>query len=516
MKKYLVLLLSCIIIAATVSAAFADAGYSKLAARIKRIQASVPASVAGEVSAAGTRTLTDMTLYVPDTYTYDDDDGTVLLYDIYDRTAFMSFWVGTTDGSSLSHIADDYCDAAYGYNFRRDATSGWYAFDTDDLGTTATVYIDDSTTNSRVPSGYYWVQIFSISVPSGTRSKVYSSVVITVSPINEDDDYTIHTDSDGLHTGTVGVYYSELLTCDFSDARWELDEDDSNLPEGLSINPNTGEIYGTPRKSGTFTFRVNVSWPEPGYSYIRRTDFRYFTITINPSSSGGSSGGSSSGGTTRAFSNMSITVPSDWTATEDGGVVSIQNSSNMIMLATGSKNGQTLDSFAQDVYNGLSGTKFALEKTSDGYYAFVLKNNYDVYFQVYVDDDTSFNKIPSGNYCIQMMTKNEATLSAFNSTVWPSISFNSTNGGNSGTGGNSSNGGNNTNNLSQVIQKTNQNSSSYTDNSSTTEGDINVIKNGPNVSMGGDSYTLSGGGCNAGFGLLGLLMLGAVVRRRKS
>lgn len=60
----------------------------------------------------------------------------------------------------------------------------------------------------------------------------------------------------GAPVGTVGTAYSLALTAT-SAGTWSVTA--GALPDGLSLNPSTGAIGGTPTKAGTFTFTAQVS-----------------------------------------------------------------------------------------------------------------------------------------------------------------------------------------------------------------------------------------------------------------
>ncbi len=83
-----------------------------------------------------------------------------------------------------------------------------------------------------------------------------------------------------LPDGTVGEDYSATLAADGSEPfTWSVTS--GTLPGGLTLNPETGEISGTPTTEGTSTFTVMAahSWGE-GNDYEMIGDTKEFTITI--------------------------------------------------------------------------------------------------------------------------------------------------------------------------------------------------------------------------------------------
>jgi hypothetical protein len=73
-------------------------------------------------------------------------------------------------------------------------------------------------------------------------------------------------------TGTVGSAFAYSITAKYGPTGFDA----SNLPAGLSINPSTGQITGTPTTAGSFTVGLTAS-----NSFGE--DSKTLTLTINPS-----------------------------------------------------------------------------------------------------------------------------------------------------------------------------------------------------------------------------------------
>ena len=128
------------------------------------------------------QTFSRMNVFVPDGWTPEETDGgkSVALYQDTDREAYIKIDVDTTDGKSLEEIANSLCAANNGSGLQR-ASSGYYGFYfTNASGVKVAVFVDNSATDSRVPSGYYLVQSASSKTNLYVFSKVLSSFTITV------------------------------------------------------------------------------------------------------------------------------------------------------------------------------------------------------------------------------------------------------------------------------------------------------------------------------------------------
>lgn len=95
-------------------------------------------------------------------------------------------------------------------------------------------------------SGTYTFTLRVTTYTGDYMQKVFTICVVGISP-------------DTLPDGTVGVDYNETLTapsCATPVLRWEVAS--GNLPNGLTLDPDTGKLSGTPTVGGNFTFTVRV------------------------------------------------------------------------------------------------------------------------------------------------------------------------------------------------------------------------------------------------------------------
>ncbi|AFA50139.1 leucine-rich repeat protein [Acetobacterium woodii] len=105
------------------------------------------------------------------------------------------------------------------------------------------------------------------------HQSVSQSITVKVAP-------AITTNS--LDNGVVGTAYGKSLTATAdSPITWSIDSGD--LPDGLTLNANTGHISGTPTTSGTFSFTVKAINNEGD-------DIKALSIYISSASSGNNGG----------------------------------------------------------------------------------------------------------------------------------------------------------------------------------------------------------------------------------
>lgn len=87
-----------------------------------------------------------------------------------------------------------------------------------------------------------------------------------------------------LPNGTVGTYYEQKLTSDGTEPiKWSISN--GNLPAGLSLNEDTGEISGTPTAAGSNTFTItakNVYGIKTRELTITVDDALVYSVSLTP------------------------------------------------------------------------------------------------------------------------------------------------------------------------------------------------------------------------------------------
>jgi hypothetical protein len=85
---------------------------------------------------------------------------------------------------------------------------------------------------------------------------------------------TISLSPASLPNGTVGAAYSQTLSASPAGGNYSFSVSAGSLPSGLSLNPATGSLSGTPSVSGTFNFTITAT----GFGTCAGS--RTYTITI--------------------------------------------------------------------------------------------------------------------------------------------------------------------------------------------------------------------------------------------
>ncbi|WP_165452532.1 S-layer homology domain-containing protein [Paenibacillus thalictri] len=166
---------------------------------------------------------------------------------------------------------------------------------------------------------------------------------------------TITTSS--LPNGIFGIAYNQALAATGdTPITWSIES--GSLPAGLSLEPTTGKISGTPTATGTASFTVKAT-NDAGSS---SKDLSIFTIMLSGSSSSGGSGGNAS---------LSYSV-SEGTKAENGSVSYDTNKAtagSKVTITATPKEGYTLNDMKVFDQNG---KEVQITKNADGTYSFIM------------------------------------------------------------------------------------------------------------------------------------------------
>jgi hypothetical protein len=88
--------------------------------------------------------------------------------------------------------------------------------------------------------------------------------------------------NDGLASGTVGVFYSQPLEARGGTAPYTFSLTNGDLPTGLTLNPSTGFISGTPLTTSAFSIGIGLSDASGGYVTRSFTLNIYSLRIVNP------------------------------------------------------------------------------------------------------------------------------------------------------------------------------------------------------------------------------------------
>lgn len=398
-------------------------------------------------------------------------------------------------------------------------------------------------------------------VPSGWTATETDSQTVTLTTSSNSDIIILHIAPLGTSTlqSVANTYHDRL-----NDSR-EITAHNAGWYSFLNYTqPTSSSSRGTPFNNYFFAHSYKSKVPEGYYYWVSYTlngdafDAWLYTvddtIEFHPSSAP-----SSNNNTTAAhqvFSRMELDVPSGWTAEEDStGLVSVRSSEGLIMFSVGKSGTKSLSAIASETHDSLTGTKTEVAWHENGYYYFELTNVNNVRFVVYIDDHSTYSRINSGEYCVQVRTINEASRNAFQS-MWNTITFRSWSD-NSGTGtgtDNPNSGGNttiinnyygtpsdgntninievnpdikvdnnnNNNNNQNQDQDNNQNQNNsqnqnQTDNNNNSQGQRTDGQGGDDGGLVSELFgdaASGGGGCNSGAGAVMLLLVAFVLKKK--
>lgn len=131
------------------------------------------------------RTFSRMRLDVPTGWnaTESEDGTTVELVNDNDSSQAMLFFVGREGSKSLREWANEYYSNYAGYDFQQLSSGSYGFYATGSSRIRYTFLLDDSSTSSIVPEGYYLIIQVSQYVSRDTLSSITSGFTITVTPI---------------------------------------------------------------------------------------------------------------------------------------------------------------------------------------------------------------------------------------------------------------------------------------------------------------------------------------------
>lgn len=139
--------------------------------------------------------------------------------------------------------------------------------------------IEDSFTVPELPAGEYalWIYYLAFDVGSGNLSlrqhRAAYGIGYTVDMLTTTNaESPEFTDETLVTTATVGAAYSDGVAASGTDVVYSIEA--GLLPDGLSLNPTTGALTGTPTIAGEYSFRVRAE-NEAGYSVVD------FTIVVS-------------------------------------------------------------------------------------------------------------------------------------------------------------------------------------------------------------------------------------------
>jgi hypothetical protein len=143
------------------------------------------------------------------------------------------------------------------------------------------------------PVGQHTLYYFSVD-PSGNIERVKSRQF----NVGSQNAGALSITTISLPNGTVGTAYSQTFCAAGGSGSYSWSVVAGSLPSGISLNPSTGTISGTPAMAGTFIFTIQVNdgtdTNTKGFSITVGTgasNTYSIAVNVNPPAGGGASGG---------------------------------------------------------------------------------------------------------------------------------------------------------------------------------------------------------------------------------
>jgi hypothetical protein len=161
-------------------------------------------------------------------------------------------------GSTFSISTTTLPDAAIGINYSQtlQATGGTPPYTWAAQGLPSGITLNPSTGTLQGTATAPSTQTISVTATDSAQATAHASLALTV------DNLVISNTT--LPSGVVGVAYSTVLGVSGGQTSLVWGISAGSLPAGLTLNPNSGLISGTPTGAGTSVFTVNVTYTPSG------------------------------------------------------------------------------------------------------------------------------------------------------------------------------------------------------------------------------------------------------------
>ena len=183
---------------------------------------------------------TDFSVDVPEGWTPDEEDGTVIMMGI-DTDYLVVIEIGYKGNATLEDIAD-YYNGQWGGDGLYEV-DGFYVFETYDyFGTPADVYVEDKTSGLALADEEYCVLAASQNVSGSMIDTVLASLVSNNA--NYDNNTDQDNDGEGLDAlrQNEGVHYRDGVYYNDGDEEEEESDDDDDDDEFCSVGSGAGAL----------------------------------------------------------------------------------------------------------------------------------------------------------------------------------------------------------------------------------------------------------------------------------